>query len=147
MRKLLVAVAVLGGIFFVRADLQADCGGPTLHVTPSAGQPGTPIVVTGSGMGDACNDVNNPGQTSINGNPLRDVEIGFTAAGFDRTVLGTVDAGERYVFTLHATVPLDAAAGTGSINGESALDVFIRPAEFEVLSGPTVIPAEPAFTG
>jgi hypothetical protein len=144
-RRLLV-VALLWVPWAVMGGADADCSGPTVHVTPRSGPPGSPVVVTGEAFGDACHDVNPP-PTSILGNPLQDIEVTFTAAASAPVVLGVVDADENYQFTLETAVPLDAAVGTGSFGADIDIDVFVGSATFEVLGEPTVIPAEPAFTG
>jgi hypothetical protein len=133
--------------FAVLGEGLADCSGPTVHVEPRSGAPGSAVTITGEAFGDACNDVNpQPGEPPL-GNPLQDIEVAFTDAGHATFVLGVVDAGPQYHWTLESSVPGDAALGTGSFGANIDIDVFVGSATFEVVGEPTVIPAEPAFTG
>jgi hypothetical protein len=128
--------------FAVLGEGTEDCERPTLFVEPAAGPAGAPIEVRGENFGTFCNDINpQPGDPPL-GDPQHDVEIRFVAADGTTTVLGVVDAGPGYRFTLDATVPADAVVGSAAIEagGSGAFDIA-----FEVTAG--VIPAEPAFTG
>ena len=136
---LLVPVGLVGGA-------SADCGGPTLTVSPSSGAPGASVTVTGEGFATECNDVNPPpGPHGVGGPPATDIELSFTDTGLTRTVLATVDADTHYAFRVEVAVPPGAASGTGSV--QATFQGFFAgvAAEFTVTDG--VVPASPAFTG
>ncbi len=150
MRRVLIVVAALatGLVVLAPAPAPADCGGPQIQVVPAAGEPGAAFTVYGDDFGTECYDTGPPPPgVGYAGPPAQDIEVSITDASFTRTVLGTVDADDRYHFRLDVDVPAGAATGEASVQASGDQVFFVVSSPFTVTGPATVVPATPAFTG
>ncbi len=141
----LALVVVAGGT----PPAAAVCAGATIAVTPTSGEAGSTVQLSGEHWGDNCfDDIGGPppGQGPL-GNPQQDIEVRFVDAAGTATVVATADADADYRWSVEATVPPGAVEGAASFDATSVTGFDVTPAPFTVAQVDDVIPATPAFTG
>lgn len=94
---------------------EASCAAPSVEVEPATVAPGDEIEITGQAFLGGCED--HPGAEEST--PMTDVTVRWLQGGVTAD-LGTVDADEHGGWTVRATVPVDAVAGTARVDVSSS---------------------------
>jgi len=103
------------------APAAASCPASTMSVTPSNGEPGSTVIVSGQYWQAGCNDTGTTvvGETPSPPPPALPETVTISFSQDERTVLSTVTAASDYTFSQTVTIPITATNGPATFTGTS----------------------------